>query len=77
MHHNKSVPVCYDSREYCFAERRGLCIILTDTDFKRNTRCPFYDTKEDYEKKIEAANQRLRDIGEEHLIHKYTERGKV
>lgn len=38
-------PVCEDRRRDCFAYCNTRCSVLTDTEFKKNKKCPFYKKK--------------------------------
>lgn len=40
MMYNTGEPNCSQKREDCTSYRNGKCVILTDTEFKRD--CPFY-----------------------------------
>ena len=54
----------------CFANRKGFCDALSDTDFGTRS-CPFYKTVEDAVSDQLDALQRLVDMGRFDLIEKY------
>ena len=45
------IPKCPDERGDCFASAYGSCAVLTDTRFEGL--CPFYKSKEQYEKEAQ------------------------
>lgn len=55
----ESYKKCKDRHEDCFAYKRGLCILLTDTNFGKRS-CPFYKPREQYENEIKASNERMK-----------------
>lgn len=65
---NESCPRC--RKLSCFANRKGLCNALSDTDFGMR-RCPFYKNCDDAMAESLDALQRLVDLGRFDLIEKY------
>jgi hypothetical protein len=50
---------CVQNHKNCFSYKEdGTCDCLTDTDFKK--KCPFYTSKEEYEKQLQADIERKR-----------------
>ena len=54
----------------CFANRNGLCTVLTDTDFQGKD-CPFHKTSAQAQEGRRSAYFRLITTGQEYLLDKY------
>ena len=70
MNGEREFPMCDQERGNCYAIRNGRCRILTDTHFK-NKVCPFFDTKDGFEKRDLDSRIHLMATGQEHLIQKF------
>ena len=66
-------PVCPWHHD-CGANKDGRCVALTDTKFPGKNDCPFYKTKEQFDKEDAAVVEKLLAEGKEELLIYY--RGK-
>ena len=67
---------CFKLLNNCFANKNGLCMILTDTWFPNGKSCPFYATQDEVDAKRWAARKRLIEIDKLELELKYMDGGE-
>ncbi|MCI6697833.1 MAG: hypothetical protein MR488_01515 [Lachnospiraceae bacterium] len=62
-------PACFYHSD-CFAYQKGKCRVLYSNDFDSG-QCPFYRSRSDNRKELEACMRRLLRIGRRDLLDKY------
>lgn len=70
MKKTNDLKPCMSNHPDCFANKSGICICLSDTDFHGRD-CSFYATSEQVEERRRRSHDRLISIGAFDLIQKY------
>ena len=70
MKKTNELKPCMSSHPDCFANKSGICICLSDTNFQGRD-CPFYATSAQVEESRRRSHDRLVSIGAIDLIQKY------
>lgn len=63
---------CYKLHGHCFANKDGLCMILTETWFEKGKECPFFATQDEVDAARWRTKQRLIRLGMTYLEKKYS-----
>lgn len=71
MNKKQEYKACMKLHGQCFANKDGLCMILTETWFKKGKECPFYATQDEVDAKRWQARRRLFELGLVDLEKKY------
>lgn len=56
-------PICNHDHPDCFAKKNGKCVCLNDTKFGGGRDCPFYKSKEQFDRENAESLERQRRKG--------------